>query len=110
MQHDLFDRPDEARVRLLWRELVNHRLPEAAATRDWPVRYNHCFARILLDVTFGAPWRSAVKPPAWRNAPIDNLRAAIALGEQVLAGEVDLHALNAQSLALRGRLRDTPAT
>jgi len=110
MQHDLFDRPDEARVRLLWRELVNHRLPEAAATRDWPVRYNHCFARILLDVALGEPWRSAVKPPAWRNAPIDNLRAAIALGEQVLASEVDLHALNAQSLALRGRLRDTPAT
>jgi len=106
VQHELFDRTDDERVRQHWRDLVNRRLPEAAATRDWPVRYNHCFARIVLDVALGAPWRSIVKPPAWRNAPIADLRAAIALGEQVLAGNMDLHALNAQSLALRGRRED----
>jgi len=109
MQHDLFDRADDERVRQHWRHLVNRRLPAAAATRDWPVRYNHCFARILLDVALGEPWRNIVKPPAWQNTPIADLRAAIVLGEQVLAGNLDLHALNTRSLALRGRRDDTNA-
>ena len=39
--------------------------------------------------------------------PADRLEAAIALGEALLAGEADLHALNRRSLAWRGKLRQT---
>ncbi len=75
--------------------------------RDWPVRLDHCFARILLDHACGGPWRDHVAPPAHANLPADRLEAAIALGEALLAGEADLHALNRRSLAWRGKLRQT---
>jgi len=95
--------PDAA-LRARWRDLVERRLPEAARSRpDWPVRLDHCFARILLDNALGRPWREAVRAPAWRNAPADRLAAALALGEAVLGDAADLAALNHRSLALRGR-------
>ena len=87
-----------------WRDLVERRLPEAARP-DWPVRLDHCFARILLDNTCGAPWRETVAAPAWANLSPDQLACAIGLGEAVLAGQADLAALNRRSLALRGKLR-----
>ena len=100
---------DDAALRERWRELVGERLPEAARTATgWPVRLDHCFARILLDDACDAPWRERVAPPAWRNAPPETLRRAIATGEAVLAGEADLDALNRRSLTLRGKLRGKP--
>lgn len=90
-------------VRRRWRDLVERELPEVARDkgRRWPVRFDHCFARILLDNAHGRPWREVVKPPAWRNASEDVLLEAITLGEAVLEGRTDLHALNRRSLELR---------
>lgn len=96
----------EAALRARWRELVERRLPEAARSRPgWPVRLDHCFARILLDTVCGRPWREAVRPPAWRNMPAEDLARALELGEAVLSGEADLAALNDHSLRLRGKAR-----
>lgn len=89
-------------VRRRWRELVEIDLPAAAGHRRWPVRLDHCFARILLDVTCGCPWRQRVRAPAWKNAPVAVLREAIETGEAVLAGDLDLGELNQRSLRLRG--------
>jgi hypothetical protein len=94
--------PDAERAR--WRDLVERRLPEAAGTRpDWPVRLDHCFARILLDHACGGPWRESVPAPAWANMPPDRLARAIELGEAVLTDRADLSALNRRSLAWRGK-------
>ncbi len=93
---------DEA-LRARWRTLVTRRLPEAAAARGWPIRLDHCFARVLLDLACGAPWRSRIRPPAWRNAPSAVLAEAVLLGEAALAGRADMAAMNAASLRLRGR-------
>ncbi|MEM8770314.1 MAG: GCN5-related N-acetyltransferase [Pseudomonadota bacterium] len=99
---DFFPEPScDDDLRLRWRRLVDVTLPEAAKRRTWPVRYNHCFARILLDCAVGAPWRTAIEPPAWRRAPTPLLARAIALGEDCLSGAADLHELNRQSLAFR---------
>lgn len=93
-------------LRRRWRDLVERRLPEAARSRpDWPVRLDHCFARILLDAACGRPWREAIAAPAWRNAPAGILDEALALGEAVLQDEADLAALNRRSLVLRRKLR-----
>jgi len=98
------DADGASKDRLCWRDLVERRQPDAAWTRsDWLVRFDPCFARILLDNVCGQPWRQADKAPAWRNMPADRLGQALALGEAVLAGAVDLAALNARSLALRGK-------
>ncbi|WP_238183843.1 GNAT family N-acetyltransferase [Methylobacterium trifolii] len=93
-----------------WRRLVDSLLPEAARTRpDWPVRLDHCFARILLDNACGGPWRESVAPPAWANMPEARLSCAIELGEAVLAGRADLALLNRRSLQWRGSLKPPPA-
>ncbi|WP_234026394.1 GCN5-related N-acetyltransferase [Qipengyuania thermophila] len=80
-------------------------MPALAAGRGWPVRFDHCFQRILLDNAAGGPWREQVAPPAWRNASDALLARAVALGEGAVAGSVDLAALNQASLRWRGRLR-----
>ena len=92
-------------LRRRWRELVERRLPEAAGRHpEWPVRFDHCFARILLDNVHGRPWREVVRPPAWRNADPARLNEAIAMGEEVLSGRKSLSALNQKSLKMRGKL------
>ena len=88
-----------------WFALTREEMPAAAAGRGWPVRFDHCFQRILLDHAAGGPWRYAIAAPAWRHATEAQLQRAIALGEAALAGEADLAALNRQSLAWRGKLR-----
>ena len=88
-----------------WFALTRERLPEMAAARGWPVRFDHCFQRILLDNACGKPWREVIAAPAYRNAPEDVLRDAIALGKAALAGDADLAELNRHSLELRGKLR-----
>lgn len=88
-------------VRARWRYLVGCRLPEAAQNTDWPINADHCFARVLLDNVHGVPWRQMVQPPAWRNTSVEQLERAIELGEDLLAGRVDLKRLNDASLAMR---------
>ena len=83
---------------------MRRRLPEAARDRpDWPIRLDHCFGRVILDAVAGQPWREVVAAPAWRHLSAEQLRAAIALGEEILVNRVDLTALNARSLAMRNR-------
>ena len=85
-------------------------LPAAAAGRDdWPIRHDHCFARVILDAVCGRPWREAIRAPAWRRMDEATLERALALGGLILAGEANLVALNRRSLALRGKARAGPA-
>ncbi|TGD95998.1 GNAT family N-acetyltransferase [Methylobacterium nonmethylotrophicum] len=102
--------PDDVEAqRRRWRDLIDERLPAAAAAHpDWPVSRNHCFARILLDNACGGPWRESVAPPAWVNMPPERLALALSLGEAVLAGRQDLAVLNHRSLLWR-RKRPVPA-
>lgn len=90
-----------------WRDLVERRLP-GAARPGWPVRLDHCFARILLDHACGGAWRDHVRPPAHATMPLAQLELAIALGEAVLAGRADLALLNRRSLAWRGKIALAP--
>ena len=93
-----------------WLRLTRETLPALAARRDeaseWPVRFDHCFQRILLDNACGTVWYDRIDGrPAYTHAPDDILEAAVALGESVKRGESDLHALNRRSLAWRGKAR-----
>ena len=88
-----------------WFALTRTELPGLAAERGWPIHLDHCFQRVLLDNAVGAPWRTAIPSPAWRNADDATLRRAIELGEETAAGEADLAALNRHSLLLGGTLR-----
>ena len=81
--------PDESERRR-WLTLVRHELPAAAQGRgDWPIRRDHCFARVILDAVCGRPWREAIPAPAWRRMDAGTLRKAIALAEAIVAGDAD---------------------
>ena len=90
-----------------WLALTREELPALARARGWPVRADHCFQRILLDHACGGRWYDHIAGrPAYRHADDAVLARAIALGEAAVAGEVDLVALNRQSLAWRGKLHE----
>lgn len=85
-----------------WLELTRTALPALAAKREWPVRYDHCFQRILLDAATGGVWYDTIAGrPAYAHAEDAVLVEAVALAEAVADGRADLSALNEQSLAWR---------
>ncbi len=87
-----------------WLRLTRETLPALAASRAWPVSADHCFQRILLDNSLGRCWYEAVKRrPAYAHVEGDALARAVALAQAVIAGEADLHALNARSLGWRAK-------
>jgi hypothetical protein len=98
------DAADRLALESRWLRLTREVLPALAPERGWPVRYDHCFQRILLDHACGGRWYDAIGGrPAYRAADAAILRRAVAMGEEVAAGTTDLHCLNRQSLAWRGR-------
>lgn len=95
-----------AALEAAWLALTREELPALAAERRWPVRADHCFQRILLDHAIGGCWYHAIiARPAYRHADDAVLERALALGRAVVAGAADLEALNAESLAWRGKER-----
>jgi hypothetical protein len=98
--------PDRQALEQRWLDLTRRVLPGAAKTDDWPVNADHCFQRILLDHAAGGVWYDHIHGrPAYAHADAALLARAVVLGEAVLAGEEDLHALNRQSLAWRKKVR-----
>ena len=94
--------PDRTSLEQSWLQLTRATLPGLSASRNWPVREDHCFQRILLDAVCGGVWYDHVNGrPAYRRIALDRLAAAVALGERIAAGEEDLRSLNARSLAWR---------
>jgi O-6-methylguanine DNA methyltransferase len=99
-----------------WRYLYQDHLPALAKSKDsvqkiWPVRLDHCFARVVLDNAIGKdkPWTEVLKQPAIRNMDADQLIAAIELAEKIATGEEELSELNEQSLQFRGKTKKRSA-
>ena len=87
-----------------WLRLTRNVLPGLAEARGWPVRYDHCFQRILLDNACVGRWYDHVKGrPAYAHAPDEVLLRAVALGAAVVSGGEDLAPLNRRSLGWRGK-------
>lgn len=86
-------------------QLVNHDLPQAAqADRTYPVRFNHCFARIILDNLCGRPWREVIKAPAYKHLSPEQMQGAIELGQRYLVDPALCVEHNCNSLRYRGKL------
>ncbi len=98
-------------LRTQWKTLHTQTLPNLAKARDaaqtkWPVTLDHCFARIILDNTIGnglKQWDKVIQKPATKNMSQEQLRNAIALGEDIKAGKADLRHLDAVSLRCRNK-------
>lgn len=98
------DGTDLSRLRRRYQRLIGSELPRAArADGDWPIREDHCFARIVLDHVFGGVWYDHVEGrPAYEHLSASELRAAIVVAERLLdEGRPLVDGLNRASLRRR---------
>ena len=100
---------DDARTALLAedRRLVRVELPAAARAGRWILRFDHCFARIILDALFGGCSYDHLDHRRGRSAESQldtaQLRRAGALARRMLTeGAEEVRRLNRQSLIWRG--------
>ena len=93
-----------------WLELTRVTLPSLASGRGWPIRADHCFQRVLLDQACGGCWYDVIAGrPAYRTASDEVLASAVALGDTIASGNIDLPALNRQWLDRRRAVRGSRA-
>ena len=87
--------------------LTNEVMPEVARAQHWPVHFNHCFQRIILDTLFEDCWyhhlERSGRVPAYRQLTEAQLDQAIAISERMLTSPEEVERLNQQSLAYRGK-------
>jgi hypothetical protein len=97
-----------SQLRNQYLELTNQVLPQLASSRKFPVRYNHCFQRIILDNLFGRCWYEVLernREPAYKQLSEDQLEQAITLANSIIAQpDSYLKQLNQNSLRWRGKL------
>jgi len=106
MQHS-FDSPATTPTNLAqqYLHLTRRVMPMLAQSNrcHWPVRNDHCFQRIVLDTLCGGTWYDHIPRPAYKHLSSAQARQAVKLCKQIIAGRVDLTALNRQSLTWRGK-------
>ena len=88
-----------------YKHLTKTVLPSMARSgeRDWPVREDHCFQRIVLDTICGGVWYEHLVRPAYKHLTNDQAQRAVELCRKIANGQADLKQLNQQSLIWRGK-------
>jgi hypothetical protein len=93
-------------------ELTNDVLPKLAISRKFPVRYNHCFQRIILDNLFGCCWYEVLErgqKPAYKQLSAEQMEEAIALARRIIdRPDSYLYELNRNSLSWRKKQAHSP--
>ena len=86
-------------------KLTKEVMPKMASEKafQWPVKYDHCLQRIVLDNICNGCWYDHLKRPAYKHLSNSQALKAIKLCEDIISGNADLHALNRQSLIWRGK-------
>jgi hypothetical protein len=99
---------DLTELRTQYLDLINDRLPAAAVIRQFPIRLNHCFVRVILDNLFQGVWYDFLvrgsRLPAYKQLSAAQLLAAIDIATNILERDDDYIAtLNDRSLQWRGK-------
>lgn len=99
------DEPRADELRATYLDLINHQLPTKVQRVPMPVRWNHCFARIVLDNLCGSCWYEhfSCRQPAYRQLSREQLAGAIAIAESILRQPDLCYELNRKSLRWRGK-------
>lgn len=106
MGQQTLDGTDLTTLRSRYLTLINEQLPAAARRHpSWPIRQDHCFARVVLDTVFQDEWYNHVDGrPAYNHLTADELQAAITVAEDMLEhGVMLVTALNERSLRWRDK-------
>lgn len=97
---------EQLRARYL--KLVNQELPSLAKQRQFPVKLNHCFARIILDNLFGCCWYEQIdrkQGTAYKQLSSEQLQQAIEIAEAMIENPNSyIHQLNQNSLRWRNKI------
>ena len=95
-------------LRAKYLELVNQKLPTLAKQRQFPVKFNHCFARIILDNLFACCWYEAIdrkQGAAYKQLSEKQLREAIKIAEEIInSPDSYIQQLNLNSLRWRSKV------
>lgn len=78
--------------------LINERLPSEI---DYPVKNNHCFARIILDYISGCKWDTKLTKPGYKQLTEAQLFLAVTRMKRWITNRNTLIADNIQSLKYR---------
>ena len=94
---------DDLTMRYL--KLTKEVMPKMARDKlvQWPVKYDHCFQRIVLDTICNGTWYEHLERPAYKHLSHNQAFKAVQLCEDIIAGLTDLNALNRQSLLWRNK-------
>ena len=86
-------------------KLTKEVMPQMATDKvfQWPVKYDHCFQRIVLDTICNGSWYDHLERPAYKHLSKTQALKAVQLCEDIIAGRADLNALNRQSLLWRNK-------
>ena len=86
-------------------ELTKEVMPKMASEKEfqWPVKYDHCFQRIVLDTICNGSWYDHLERPAHKHLSRNQALKAVQLCEDIIAGRADLIVLNRQSLLWRNK-------
>ena len=95
-------------LRAKYLQLIDRELPAQAKQRQFPVRFNHCFARIILDNLFQRCWYEAIdrqQGAAYKQLSVEQLYQAIDIAEAIIdRPDSYVQQLNQNSLRWRGKL------
>lgn len=88
------------------RHQANVEFPAAARSGDYPIRFNHCFLRVVYDNLFGTKWQTVLSPgqPAIHQLTGEQLEEALRIGRRVIDDPEVCRALNQRSLVFRGEI------
>jgi len=101
--------PPQSRDELVaeYTRLAKDTLPARAKEEKWPIRFDHCFMRVMLDCAFGKCWYECLdrkRGSAISQISDADLAAAVAVGKRMEAeGRSAVDELDARSLRLRGK-------
>ncbi|MEM8968374.1 MAG: hypothetical protein AAGE93_18285 [Bacteroidota bacterium] len=94
--------------------LTNKVLPQMASEQCLPIRFNHCFQRVILDTLFQDCWYNHLdrnsKLPAYRQLSEDQLKQAIAIAQSMIDSSQTGNQLNWQSLVYREKSNHSKIT
>lgn len=104
---DASPRHDRAALVAEYSHLTKVALPALAKAEKWPIRFDHCFMRVMLDCAFGKCWYERLdrkKGSAISQIGDADLAAAVAIGRRMEAeGRRGVDELDARSLKMRGK-------
>ena len=88
------------------RHQANETFPAAARSGNYPVRFNHCFLRIVYDNLLGDRWQNVLAKgtPAIHQLDEEQLTEALRIGRSIIDDPERCRALNRRSLGWRGKL------